>query len=181
MELYRDNGLLILPGANGQKTDKTRKNIIEIFKNIGFKIDIETNLKEVNFLNVTFNLVNETFRPYKNPMTNCCIFTPHLTILHKFSSNFPTSAVNERLSHNSSDEVAFNSTKFKYEDALKKSGYEVNLKYTAKTTAKTKKNRQRNIIWFNPSFNKSVKTNVAKIFFLTHINCTKSLVVKQLK
>ena len=112
MELYRDNGLLILPGANSQKTDKTRKNIIEIFKNIGFKIDIETNLKEVNFLNVTFNLVNETFRPYKNPMTNCCIFTPHPTILHKFSSNFPTSAVNERLSHNSSDEVAFNSTKF---------------------------------------------------------------------
>ena len=27
------------------------------------------------------------------------------------------------------------------------------------------KSRQRNIIWFNPPFNKSVKTNVAKIFF----------------
>ena len=50
-------------------------------------------------------------------------------------------------------------------NAPKKSGYKVNLKYTAKTTAKSKNNRQRNIIWFNLAFNKSVKTYVAKIFF----------------
>ena len=30
MGLYRDDGLLILRGTNGQKTDKTRKSIIEI-------------------------------------------------------------------------------------------------------------------------------------------------------
>ena len=67
MELYRDNGLLILRGANSQKTDKTRKNIKQIFKNIGFKIDIVANLKEVNFLDVTFNRINETFCPYRKP------------------------------------------------------------------------------------------------------------------
>ena len=50
-------------------------------------------------------------------------------------------------------------------NAPKKSCYKVNLKYTAKTTAKSKNNRQRNIIWFNLAFNKSVKTYVAKIFF----------------
>ena len=59
----------------------------------------------------------------------------------------------------------FNSTKVEYEDALKKSSYKLNLKYTVKTTAKPKNNRQRNIIWFNTPFNKSVETNVAKIFF----------------
>ena len=42
-------------------------------------------------------------------------------------------AINERLSHNSSDKVVFNSTKVEYEDALKKSGHKVNLKYTGKT------------------------------------------------
>ena len=164
MGLYRDDGLLILRGANGQKTDKTRKNIIEIFKNIMFKIDIVTNLKELNFLDVSFNLTNGTFRPYKKP-------SDKLLYIHTSSNHPPqilkqlANAINERLSHNSSDEAVFNSTKIEYEDALKKSGYKVNLKYTAKTTAKPKKNRQTNIIWFNPPFNKSVKTKVIKIFF----------------
>ena len=88
------------------------------------------------------------------------------------SSNHPSkiikqlpNTINQRLSDNSSDEAAFNSTKVEYKDALKKSGYKVNLKYTDKTTAKPKRNRQKNTKWFNPLFNKSVKTNVAKIFF----------------
>ena len=45
MVLYRNDGLITLRGANGQKTDKTRKNIKDIFKNIGFKTDIMANLK----------------------------------------------------------------------------------------------------------------------------------------
>ena len=43
--LYRDDGLLLLRNANGIKTEKTRKEIINIFKNIGFQIEITTNLK----------------------------------------------------------------------------------------------------------------------------------------
>ena len=120
-----------------------------------------TNLKEVNFLDATFNLENRTFFPYKKPTINYCISTSHPTILQKSSSNFPTQSIKD----NSSDEAAFNSTKVEYEDALKKSDYKVNLKYTDKTTAKPKRNRQKNTKWFNPLFNKSVKTNVAKIFF----------------
>ena len=89
MGLYRDDGLLISRIANDQKTNKTRKNIIEIFKNIVFKIDIATNLKEVHFLDATFNLTNGTFRPYKKSKRNCCISTPYPTILQKLSSNFP--------------------------------------------------------------------------------------------
>ena len=57
MGLYRDDGLLILRGAAAKKKDKTRKNIIEIFKIIGFKIDImAVSVLDVNFLDVTFNL-----------------------------------------------------------------------------------------------------------------------------
>ena len=63
MGLYRDDGLLILRGATGQDTDKTRKNSIEIFKNIEFQTDIVNYLKEVNFLDVTFNLIIGTFFP----------------------------------------------------------------------------------------------------------------------
>ena len=65
------NRLLILLGANDQETDKTGKNIIQIFKYIGFKIDIRPNLKETRFLDVTFNLTNGTIRPYKKSHIQC--------------------------------------------------------------------------------------------------------------
>ena len=38
---------------------------MKIFKKAGFKIEIQTHLKIVNFLDVTFNLANGTYRPYK--------------------------------------------------------------------------------------------------------------------
>ena len=62
MGLFHYDGLLILQCAKGQKMDKTRKNVTEIFKNIEFKTDIVTNLKKLNFLDVTCNLTNGTFR-----------------------------------------------------------------------------------------------------------------------
>ena len=45
--------------------EKKRKTII--FKDIGFSIDIQTNLKEVDFFDVTLNLQNDTCRLYKKP------------------------------------------------------------------------------------------------------------------
>ena len=47
--LYRDDRLLILRNVNGQQIDRMRKNIIKIFKDIGFAIDVETNLEIVDF------------------------------------------------------------------------------------------------------------------------------------
>ena len=61
--LYRDDGLFILRKINKQQTDRMRKKIISIFKNIYFQIEIVTNLTEVDFPNVTFNLEINTYRP----------------------------------------------------------------------------------------------------------------------
>ena len=45
------------------------------------------------------------------------------------------------------------------------SGYKnVTLIYTDKKDVKQKRNRSRNVIWFNPPFNKKISTNVAKRF-----------------
>ena len=65
--LYRDDGLVILRNVNGQQIDQTRKNIIKIFKDFGFGIDIETNSKVVDFLDITFNLNNGIYKRYKKP------------------------------------------------------------------------------------------------------------------
>ena len=87
------------------------------------------------------------------------------------SSNHPQiikqlpNTINGRLSDNSSDEAVFNPRKAEYEDALKKSSYKVNLKFTTKATATQKKIRQRNIIWLYPPFSRSFKANVENIFF----------------
>ena len=55
--------------------------------------------------------------------------------------------------------------KSEYEKALRKTGYKnFSLIYTDKKDIKNKRNRSRNIIWFNPPFNNKVSTNVAKLF-----------------
>ena len=66
----------------------------------------------------------------------------------------------ERLSKNSSNpEILVN-----YEKALKDSGYKsVNVTFN-KPAERQNRTRSRKIIWFNPPFNKSVTTSVAKRF-----------------
>ena len=53
-----------------------------------------------------------------------------------------------------------------YQEALTKSGYDFQLRFDPKAAepSKKSKNRKRRIIWFNPPFNLSVKTNVASEF-----------------
>ena len=101
--LYRHDGLILLRNLNDQQMDKKRKSIIKIFKDIGFSIDIQTNLKEADFLDVTLNLQNGTYRPS--------------------SSNHPPqiikelpNSISERRSKNSSDQEISNTAKV----ALKK-------------------------------------------------------------
>ena len=65
--LYRDDGLILLRKPNGQQMDEKRKIIIKSFKDIAFSVDIQTNLKEVDFLDITLNLQNDTYRPYMKP------------------------------------------------------------------------------------------------------------------
>ena len=64
---YRNDELALLRNLNGKETDKVRKNIIRVFKDIGFSLEIGTNLKEVDFLDVSINLRNGTYRRYKKP------------------------------------------------------------------------------------------------------------------
>ena len=65
MGLYQDTGLIILRNTNSQKMDKVRKKIISLLKSTDLGIEIRTNLTEVNFLDITFNLERNTYRLYK--------------------------------------------------------------------------------------------------------------------
>ena len=83
---------------DGLQMDKKRKSMIKI----GFSIDIQTNLKEVDFLDVTLNLKMVLTR---NLMTRCVISTPTQII-----KQLPNS-ISERLSKNSSNQKNFNTAK----------------------------------------------------------------------
>ena len=108
-----------------------------MFKDTGFSIDIQTNIKEVDFLDVMLNLQNDTYRPYKK--ANDKLLYIHSSLNHppQIIKQLPNS-ISERLPKNSSNQEVFNKAKVEYEDALKKSGYNRDLKYTNNKSEKPK-------------------------------------------
>ena len=149
MGLYRDDGLIIIRKPNGPKLDNYRKKISNALKLLGFKSTIYTNLKTVNFLNITLNLTNCTYEPYKKD-NNTLIY------IHT-SSNHPPSitkqipkSISPRQSNNSSNIDILKKYKHIYDEVLKSSGYKQELKFTP--TKVNSKHRSRNIFWFNPPY-----------------------------
>ena len=66
--LYRDDGLACLHKISGPASDKIRKDMIRTFRqNFSLEITITTNLKTVNFLDVTFNLCTGKYQPFNKP------------------------------------------------------------------------------------------------------------------
>ena len=119
--LYRDDELVLLRNTPKKKTDRIRKDIIQIFKNAGFKIKMKTNLHMVDFLDVTFNLLDGTYKPYKKPNGQLLYVNT--------SSNHPPqiikqllTSISNRLSNNSSNKQVFDMSKSEYEKALRDSG-----------------------------------------------------------
>ena len=94
------------------------------------------------------------------------IFITNRIILQRSYANVPL-AINKRLTEISSDEESFRHASQTYQTALDKSRYEHQLKFKHPlntTTNTTKRNRSRNIIWYNPPFSTNVATNIGKTF-----------------
>ena len=102
--------------------DRIRKNVIKIFKEVGFKIKIKTNLKIVDFLDATFNLKNGTYRPYKKPNDPLLYVNTSSNHPPQVIKHMPIS-INKTLNKNSSSKEIFSETKSEYKTALKNSGY----------------------------------------------------------
>ena len=121
-------------------------------------------MNTVNSLDVTLNLQNLTYCPNQkenNQIKNINIESNHTPSIIKQ----PPHSIESRLSSLSSSEETFNDSVIPYQDAFDKSGYKHKLKYKANIdTVSNKKQRKRNIIWFNPPCSKNVKTNIGKIF-----------------
>ena len=65
--LYRDDQLSTFKNCSGPQRAKIKKNLQKVFKNNGLDVIIECNMEVVNYLHVTFNLNDGTYRPYQKP------------------------------------------------------------------------------------------------------------------
>ena len=114
--LYRDDGLAIVKQMPGPELERKRKKIIEIFKKYGLAITIKTNLFVVNFLDIQFNLLNGTFKPYRKPNNDPIS-------VHKDSNHPPQvlkelpKTIGKQISTILSSKEIFESSKTKYENA----------------------------------------------------------------
>ena len=161
--LYRDDGLAVC-SLPPRQAELTKKKLCRIFKENGFNITADANMKSVNFLDVNFNLETELFRPYMKPNS-----TPNY--VHK-NSNHPRSiienipkSINRRLSAISSNKEVFDAACPPYQAALERSGYDYKLNFEPPTPQPPKRrNRPRKITWFNPPFSQNVQTNIGGKF-----------------
>ena len=142
--------------------ERTKKSIIQLFNDNGLKITICMNLVQVDFLDITMNLENDKFWPYRKP-NNEPLY------INKLSNHPPNilkelpSMIEKRISELSCDVNEFEKCKPLYEEALARSGFHCALKYNQPTV---RRNRPRNIMWYNPPYNASVKTNIGKNFIV---------------
>ena len=163
--LYRDDGQGVTK-ASPRQAELIKKELWSIFAKYGLKITIEANKKVVNFLDVTLNLANGKYLPYNKP-GNIPLYVnkksnhpPHII------ENIPKS-INKRLSEISIDEDSFSKAAPLYQKALDDSGYNHKLALsvpTAQSPNSGRRNRHRDIIWYNPPFSRNVATNVGRSF-----------------
>ena len=137
----------------------------------GLKITANANAESVNFLDVNLNLRTDIYKPYMKP--NDVPLYVHRQSNHPAGilKNIPLS-VNKRLSSISSNEEVFKANCRPYQEALRSSGYNFELKYQNINQKETKKRRNsRNITYFNPPFSLSVKTKIGDKFLRALDKC----------
>ena len=137
--------------------------MISLFKDKGLSITFDTNLIETDVLDVSFNLNTEKYFFSKKPNNT-------LLYIHS-KSNHPRSIIkqlpsmtNKRISSISCEGTKFNKAKIMYETALKNSGSQAAIKFE-KPSQNTRRNPNKKVIWFNPPFSLSIKTDIGKELF----------------
>ena len=160
--LYRDDGLAVLKNISGSESERIKKNFQSLFKKRGIEIIIERNKRVIDFLDITFNFKDGTYKTYQKPDNKISYINVQSNYPPNVTKQLPKT-IEQRLSNNSSNETILNEAAPLYEKALSEAGYDNKLKYNPNKKTK-QKNRKRNIIWFNPPYSKNVVTKVGHYF-----------------
>jgi len=164
--------LLTPSRATPREIEKIKQEVSHAFKANGLKITIEANKKIVDFLDVTFDLTSGSYKPYMKPNNK-------LLYVHRQSNHPPALLkniplnINKRLTNISSSKEVFDAAIAPYQKALQESGYDHKLTYQpeAQQTTRNKRKRKRNVTWYNPPWNSSLKTNLGRKFLCIVDKC----------
>ena len=168
--LYRDDRLAVFKNKSGSQSEPVKRNIHKIFKKHELDIIIQCNMKMVNYLDVTFNLSDNTYKPYTKPNNE-------IKYIHKDSNHIPSAiqqillSIGSRLSILSFNETIFQEAVPPYQKVLQNFSYRHTLTYkrpkndkNSTNINKMKQNKKRQIIRFNPPCNLKTKTKTGKLF-----------------
>ena len=127
---------------------------------------IECNTKIVNYLDVTFNLNDGTYKPYKKPNNETKYIPVDSGHPQSIIKQIPKSIATRLSLLLSSKELFLEAAQFN-EQNLTSCGYKEKLTYVEQSAKKLKRNKKRkgNIIWFNPLYSRTVRTKLWQIFF----------------
>merc|ERR1719422_2180163 len=138
-----------LDRLSGRQMEKLRQKIHEMFDDHKLGITVETNLKVVNYLDVTMSLEDGTYKPYRKDNNAVPVY------IHRDSNHAPSvkrglcQMISNRISDLSSSEEIFKSVAPLYNQALKNSGFTEEIKFSK--DRQRRRTRKRKIIFFNPS------------------------------
>ena len=127
--LYRDDGLSCFQNISGPDSEKIKKKMCKIFKENRLNITVECNLTITDFLDVTFDLKSGTYYPYRKQNNE-------ILYIYKQSNHPPSiikqipSMISKWVSDISCDSDHFNKAAPDYNTALKKSGFNENIRYS---------------------------------------------------
>ena len=164
--LYRDDGLAVLPNSSGFKVERLKKQTHAFFKSMGLRVTIESPMVITDYLDVKLNLYDLSYMPYKKQNAKIMYINKNSSHPKNIIKQIPN-IINQRLNKRSSNEENFLKTKQDYELIMKKCGYNDKLNFEKpeqKNKTKNKNKRKRKIIWYNPPFSSSVKTNIGREF-----------------
>ena len=118
---------------------------------------------------MTFNLNNGSYRPYRKPNDETHYIYIQSVHPPSITKQLPQS-IEKRLSQLSSSKDMFYKKIQYYEQRFTSCGHNEKLTYQQQgenigNIRNIEENRKRNIIWFNPTYSKSLKTNIGKYSF----------------
>ena len=126
--LYRDDGLAVFRNTSGPQTEKITKHFQSIFRRNNLSIIKKCNLKTVDYLEVTSNLSDGSYKPSHKPNSEINYIHRESNYHPRIIKQLPLSA-KSHLSKLSSDENVFIQATSVYQEALKQAGYNHKLSY----------------------------------------------------
>ena len=154
----------MIRSASGSSLDRSRKKLISLFQDSELKITVNTGRTSINFLDIDFSLNSESYQPYRKPNDEPLYINRHSNHPPTILSKLPQT-ISKRISSLSSNLELFTRAAQMYNTAPENAGYSKRINYDSKINEnKPSRNRELNIIWYNTPYNKSISTNIGRVF-----------------